>query len=228
MRAVFIGASSLAVMTARFLLNREHEVVIIERNKDFIETLSEEFDCGFLHGDGSKPAILREADPDETDMLFCLTGNDQTNIIASLVGRSLGFGRVVTRIEDPEFEHICIELGLEDTIIPAGTIGRYLADMFDGRDLLELSSMIKDEARVFSFVVRDEQAGPAQGLGLPKDTGIVCFYRGGKFLLADEQAVFELGDEVLLITHRRNLPLLTERLGGHVSADLRIAKRVIL
>ena len=213
MRAVFIGASSLAVMTARFLLNRGHEVVIIERDKDCVKALSEELDCGFLHGDGSKPAILREADPDETDMLFCLTGNDQTNIIASLVGRSLGFGRVVTKIEDPEYEHICIELGLEDTIVPTGTIGRYLADMFDGRDLLELSSMIKGEARVFSFVVRGEQAGPIHDLGLPKETGIVCFYRDGKFSLADEHSMLKLGDEVLLITHRRNLPILAGRLG---------------
>ncbi len=213
MRAVFIGASSLAVMTARFLLNRGHEVVIIERDKDCIEALSEELDCGFLHGDGSKPAILREAAPDETDMLFCLTANDQSNIIASLVGRSLGFGRVVTKIEDPEYEHICIELGLEDTIIPAGTIGRYLADMFDGRDLLELSSMIKGEARVFSFVARDKEAGPVHDLGLPKETGVVCFYRDGKFSLAGEDTVLEPGDEVLLITHSRNLPVLMQRLG---------------
>ena len=227
MRAVFIGASSLAVMTTRFLLQRGHEVVIVERNRESIEALTEELDCGFLHGDGSKPAILREADPDETDMFFCLTGNDQTNIIASLVGRSLGFGRVVTRIEDPEFEHICIELGLEDTIIPAGTIGRYLADMFDGRDLLELSSMIKDEARVFSFVVRDEQAGPVNDLGLPKESRVICFYRNEKFSLPEENSVLKPGDEVLLITHRRNLPVLAERLGGHVTADLQAAKAVI-
>ena len=65
-------------------------------------------------------------------MLFCLTGSDQANIISSLVGRSLGFGRVVTKINDPEFEHICIELGLEDMIIPARTVGRHLAEMFEG------------------------------------------------------------------------------------------------
>lgn len=54
-------------------------------------------------------ALLREADPSRTDFLFCLTGNDQTNILASLAGRSLGYGRVVPKIDDPEFEHLCIE-----------------------------------------------------------------------------------------------------------------------
>jgi trk system potassium uptake protein TrkA len=214
MRAVFIGASALTVMAAGILLKRKHEVVIVEHNRERIDTLSEELDCGFLHGDGSKPAVLRETDPLQTDMLFCLTDNDQTNIIASLVGRSLGFARIVTRIEDPEFEHICIELGLEDTIIPALTIGRYLGDMFEGRDLLELSSMIKDEARVFSFVVHKDNAGPVEELDLPKESRIVCLYREGKFTLANEETVLKPGDEVLLITHSRNLPKLHERLGA--------------
>jgi trk system potassium uptake protein TrkA len=128
MRAVFLGGGALSVMTARVLLNRAHEVIIIEQDKDRIDVLSDEFACGFIHSDGSNPAILRETDPRDVDFLFCLTSNDQINIIASLVGRSLGFKRVITKIEAPEFEHICVE-GLKDTIAPGQThrplSGRY-------------------------------------------------------------------------------------------------------
>ena len=108
MRAVFVGAGSLTVNTARVLLKRGHDVVLVERDRDTIDDLEDELDCGFIHGDGSRPMILREADPEGSDVLFCLTGDDQTNIIAGLVGRSLGFERVVTKIENPEFEHVCI------------------------------------------------------------------------------------------------------------------------
>ena len=213
MRAVFIGTGAIAVMTARILLKRGHEVVIIEQDKARIDALSEELDCGFIQGDGGKPAIQREADPDRTDFLFCLTGTDQSNIIASLVGRSLGFKRVVTRIDDPEFEHICIELGLEDTIVPTRTIGRYLADMFAGHDLLELSAMIKDEARVFSFVVKEDESGSFESLDLPKDSRVICCYRDGKFRLPKPEDELQVDDEVVIITHSRNLPDLDERWG---------------
>ena len=37
MRAVFIGAGSLALMTTQLLLKRNHEVVIIEQEKSQIE-----------------------------------------------------------------------------------------------------------------------------------------------------------------------------------------------
>jgi len=202
-------------MTARTLVKRGHEVVIIERDKGHIDALSEELDCGFIHGDGSKPAILREADPEQTDFLFCLTDNDQSNILASLVGKSLGFKRMVTRIEDPEFEHICVGLGLEDTIVPARTIGRYLADRFAGHDLLELSAMIKDEARVFSFVVREEDAITIEALDLPKDSRVVCCYREGKFTLPKQVDKLRVDDEVVVITHSRNMTELEKRWGPH-------------
>jgi len=211
MRAVFIGASALSVMTARFLLSRGHDVVVIEKDKEAIDALSAELDCGFLHADGSKPAVLREADPEHTDVLFCLTGSDQANIISSLVGRSLGFGRVVTKINDPEFEHICIELGLEDTIIPARTVGRHLAEMFEGTNPLEISAMIKAEARVFSFVAREEDARPLAELDLPDKTRVICIYRDEKFLLPEDDDRLKPGDEVVLITHSRHLAALAER-----------------
>ncbi len=211
MRAVFVGAGSLTVMTAGILLKHGHEVVIVEIDKARIDELAETLDCGFVHGDGTTPAILKETDPEATDFLFCLASSDQDNIIASLVGRSLGFRRVVTKINGEAFEHICIELGLEDTIIPARTIGRYLADMFSGRDPLELSAMIKHEARVYSFVARGEDAGPLGELALPDRTRPVCLYRQGRFLLPEEGTRLKEGDEVVLITHSDHLPELAER-----------------
>jgi trk system potassium uptake protein TrkA len=127
------------------------------------------------------------------------------------VGRSLGFARVVTRIESTEFEHICIELGLKDTIIPARTIGRYLSDMVKGQDPLELSTMIKDEARVFSFVARAEEEGPVRDLQLPEQSRVICLYRDGHFLMADEDTALKLGDEVVILLHSKHLPEFAER-----------------
>jgi trk system potassium uptake protein TrkA len=210
MRIVFLGAGNLTVMTARRLLEQGHDVVIIEKLKSRIDELTEQLDCGFLHGDGSKPAVLREAGPENTDILFCLTGNDQVNILASLVGRSMGFSRVVTKVEDPELEHICTELNLEDIIVPTRTISHYLADMVAGRDILELSSIIKHQARVISFIVQEGKSYTAKELDLPSHTAIICYYRENEFFLPKEDTVYEEGDEVVLITDNERLQELKE------------------
>jgi len=220
MRAVFVGASSLVVMTAKSLLKRGHEVVIIERDKERIESLTETLDCGVINGDGTKPAILREADPGNTDLLFCLTGNDQANILASLVGRSLGIKRVVTKIDDPELEHICIELGLEETIIPARTIGRFLADKFEGRDPLELSTMIRDEARIYSFVLPEAFDGTLATLELPDNARVVCVYRQDKLIIPDGETELITDDDIVVIIHRDTLPEMEKRWGPEATENI--------
>lgn len=211
MRTVFVGAGGITRQAAEQLLERGHEVVIIESDRGRIDALSQEYDCGFLHGDGTKPTVLAEADPANTDILYCLTDQDQNNIIASLVGRSLGFERVITRIENPEFEPICRELGLENTIVPSRTISRYLADTVEGIDVLELSSAIKGDARLFDFVARPEDEGSIADLDLPDRARAICYYRDGEFRHADEEDTIREGDEVVILTHAEQLPALQDR-----------------
>lgn len=200
MKIVFIGASSLAVATAELLLGAGHEVIIIENDKAVIDSMMAHIDCVFIHGNGSRPAILKEADPASIDVLFCLTKNDEANIIASLVARSLGINRVITRIEDHEFEHICVELGLNDTIIPTQTNARYLASVAAGRNILELSAVFRGNVRLFSFIADTDEEGLASDLPLPKHTRVIFCYRENVFLPVDADSKLLKGDEVVLVT----------------------------
>ncbi|RRQ21060.1 potassium channel family protein [Thiohalobacter thiocyanaticus] len=211
MRTVVIGAGKISTLTAQQLLKQGHEVVIIEKDKARIDELSNELAAGFIHGDGSKPAILREADPAATDFLFTLTGNDQSNIIASLVGRSLGFSRVVTRIDDPAYEHICIELGLSELVVPDYTIARYLTDIVAGKNPLELSAMVKGNARIFSFVAREDDEVAVADLKLPTESRVMFLYRNEKFIIPDMDTTLKKGDEVVVIAHSKVLPDLESR-----------------
>lgn len=213
MRIAFIGTSAISVATTQLLLQRGHEVILVERDHSVIEELSQRIDCGFVHGDGSRPAILLELDPKHTDLLFCLTNNDETNIIASLVGRSLGFRRVVTQIEDPELEHICIELGLEDTIIPTRTIARYLGDLVAGRDPLELSALVGADVHLFAFVANGDDLVEVQELKLPRRARVAYLYRNGELRFPDPDEPLHKGDEVV-VAHRDELGTLAKRWGA--------------
>lgn len=205
MRVVIVGGGSLGARTARLLVERGHEVVVIEAKADIAQAVAESLDCGVIHGDGTRPAVLSEADPPRADALLALTSNAQTNLIASLVGRSLGFARVITRIDDDEFEHVTLELGLSDTIIPARAIGRYLADIVEGHDVQELSGAIKGDARLFVFVAREEDEGTVAELGLPHGARVSHLYRDSALVLADADLRIQRGDEVVIVAHREQL-----------------------
>ena len=211
MRVVLVGAGDLTIETATLLIDRGHEVVIIEQDKEKIEELDEVLDCSFLHGDGSRPQVLEEAGPENTDFLFCLTENDQHNIIAGLVGRSLGYSQVVVQIYDSDYLNICQELDLENTISPSKTIGRYLADKVSGVDILELSSIIKGEARCLMVEIDKETANQVADLDLPEKARLICFYRDEEFHLADPDSKLKPGDEAIILTHSDHLSDLTDR-----------------
>jgi trk/ktr system potassium uptake protein len=211
MRTVFIGASEISIETAKALVKKSHQVVIIETDKAKIDELSEDMDCSFLHGDGSRPDVLREVNPEQTDILFCLTASDQANVIASLVGRSLGIKRVVTSVRDEQFESVCHELGLKDVIVPDRTISRYLEDMVSGSKNVDLSTVLKYEARFFSFIAKEGDAVAVKDLKLPADARVAMYYRDDKFAHADEETTLRAGDEIVILTHSRNLGELEKR-----------------
>jgi len=217
MRIVIIGTTAAAVATARMLIEHKHDVVMIEQDKARIDELSGELDCGFLNGDGSRPKLLREAGPDDTDALLCLTNNDQDNILASLVGRSLGFGDVATKISDPELEHICTELKLENTINADLVTARRLVDNIEGRGVAELSTVLRGDVRLYVISVDEHEAGPLSELELPPDTRVLYGYRDGELLLPEDDTNVEAGDDLVLLTSSKHLDRLQQR-GGNGDA----------
>lgn len=211
MRVVLVGASAVAVAAARILVSRHHEVVFVERDKQKIDGLAETLDCGFLNGDGSRPGMLKEAGPAQTDCLLCLTNHDQDNILASLVAKSMGFERIITKIEDPEYQHLCTELGLSETIIPDMNTAGTLADMVSSSETTDLSSAIRGEARFFTFVAGEEDEAPISELELPKEASVILVYRDKETFFATPDMALQARDEVVVLTHSKNLKKLESR-----------------
>jgi len=211
MRTIFIGASPLTVMAARRLLDAGHDVVIIDQDKEKISDLSETLDCGFIHGDGSRPAVLAELSPGDKDILFCLSSDDQDNIIASLVGQTMQFSAVVTKIEDPDFEDICSKLGLENVIVPDRDVGERLAYRVEGHDLSGLNTEVEGGIRFFHFIAGKEDAGRLGDLDLPGQARAIVITRDGESTIVGADEAIKQDDRVLVVTQRRDLEELRER-----------------
>lgn len=205
MRIVIISTTAAAVATARALIEQKHDVVIIEKDEARIDDLSEELDCGFLHGDGTRPRLLREAGPDDADALLCLTNNDQDNVLASLVGRSLGYAEVVTKISDTELEHVCAELRLHNTVNADQVTARRLVDLVEGRGVVELATVLRGNARFFVMPVTEDDAGPLSELQLPSGTHVLYGYHDDELFMPEEDTRLRAGDDLVLLTDAEQL-----------------------
>ena len=83
--------------------------------------------------------------------------------------------------------------------------------MVGGIENLEFSSAIKEEARFFKVSARGEDAITVEDLKLPADAKVICFYRDDRFSHVDEETTFRVNDEVVILTHSKNVPALQER-----------------
>jgi len=132
MRIVIIGASRLALASATAFLAESHEVVIIEKDQAVIDRLDEEYDCSFYCGDGAKPSVLEDMDPDSTDLLLCLSDDDTSNVLAAVVAKSMSFDRVVLRLEDDDLLPVCKQLELDNVIVPDERMAQQLLSFAEG------------------------------------------------------------------------------------------------
>lgn len=211
MRIVFLGASNLTVTAARLAIEKGHEVVIVELEQTRIDELSGEIDCGFIQGDGSSPSILEEVGPENTDFLVCFTDNDQDNIIASLVGQEMGFGQVITRIENADFEVICKQLKLENVFNPDKQVADTLVDIIEGYKRARHSTELIGDLYFVKFIVTQDMEKKLDALDLPKDTHIVCIFRGGEGYLSSNLDLLKEDDVITLITKQEQIELLSAK-----------------
>ena len=102
MRIVIIGAGQVGSFLAKNL-SSEHEIIIIEKDRNTVERLRELLDVLIIEGDGDNPEILKEAEIDKCDIMLAVSGDDKTNIMASSWSASLGVPKIIVRIRDRNY-----------------------------------------------------------------------------------------------------------------------------
>ena len=200
MRIVIVGSSKFGVATAEQLIEKGHEVVLIDKDRDKLEALSERLDCGMISGDGSSPQILREAFASEDDVLIALTNASDDNILTALVARSVGFGRVIPQIVSAELLDVCVELDLKDTITPHATVARSLCRALEDDTELARDSSLTGDLRLLRLDAGEAVAGKSlSDLELPEGCRAVAVIHDGAERLAEPEEELEKGDEILFV-----------------------------
>ena len=78
--------------------------------------------------------------------------------------------------------------------------------MIRGVNALELSNILKDEARFFHFVIESHHTlGTINDLKLPDETRVICVYRKGKLTFIDEDSDLKSKDEIVILIHSQHL-----------------------
>ena len=132
MRIVLVGLNHMSVEAARQFQEHGDDVILIDPDEERFEDLAGDLDIAFIKGDGGRPEVPDQANPEDVDLMYCRADDDKDNIIAALVGRAAGVERVIPKIEDRAYDQVCDQIGLSERIDPDASVAHALVSMSSG------------------------------------------------------------------------------------------------
>jgi trk system potassium uptake protein TrkA len=207
MKVLIAGAGNVGTSIAEQLLHAGHDVTVIEQVAAVVrqaQRLSELEGCRWVVGDACELGTLANASADMVDVLASVTGDDEDNLVISLLAKQeFGVPRVVARVNNPKNEWMFNEMwGIDVSISTPHLITALVEDAVSVGTLVRLLAFEDGKIRLAEVTLGDSSPALDQkivGLDLPRSCTVVAILRQGQVLVPRGDTVLSVGDEVIVL-----------------------------
>ncbi|HSB60112.1 MAG TPA: NAD-binding protein, partial [Vicinamibacteria bacterium] len=208
-RVFVVGGKQIGILVAETLEQQGVKVKLFERDAARAERIA-----GILkktvviQGDGTDQATLEEANLGGVDAFLALTGDDEDNIIASLLARRLGVRKVVALINRLNYLPLAQRLGVNATVSPRlAAVDRILQFVRKGGHILSVTTFREEEAEAIELIATEgsKYVGRAlRDLRFPGGAIVGAIVRpSGEVIVPRGDVAIQGGDRVIFFTLER-------------------------
>jgi trk system potassium uptake protein TrkA len=219
-RVAIAGAGNVGQFIATDLLAAGHQVTLLEKDPKVIEGARASLkDAEWFPFDACEVLSLVMADLSHADVVVAATGDDEDNLVISLLAKQeFAVPRVVARVNNPKNHGLFNEAWGVDVAVSTPHILRSLVE-----EAVTVGNMVRlmqfEQGHVSLHEVTLAEGSPSIGrtlrdLGLPVDAAVVAVVREGHVVVPREDTVFAVGDEVLAVTSEGSEGFVREVLAG--------------
>ena len=204
MKVAVAGGGKVGTYIARDLLRKGHEVVLFERDPARAAHLAADLSATVRESDACELAELHAAGMDDADVMVAATGEDQVNLVVSLLAKQeFAIPRVVARVNHPKNQWLFNEAwGVDVSVSSPQLLTSLVEEAVSVGSIVHLLPLRGSDARLVEVRLADEfpcSGRPLSDLALPRDATIVAVLRDGHVIQPRGETVFEPGDEVLAL-----------------------------
>jgi len=203
---VINGGGKVASYLARTLLERGHNVALIEKRSEVAEKLVSELPGRplIILGDGCDVQFQEDAGVGHADVFVAATGDDDDNLVScQLAKTAFGVPRAVSRVNNPKNQHIFNALGIE-AISSTMIIARMIEEESTIGDIRTLASLRKGNMAVVEIELPTDRCVVCNkrvaDLNLPVDCVMFALVRGDDVITVHGDTTLEPGDVVVAFT----------------------------
>ncbi len=203
-RVMIAGGSREAVHLARYLHEHDVTCTLLDRDRERCQELAEELPGALvLHGDATDMELLEMEGVEGVDGFVAFTGQDETNMLSSLLAKHSGARKVVSLIDRIQYVPLVSRVGVDAVVSPRmSTVNAILRYVRRG-NVRSVATLKGIDAEAMEIVV----GGGAPILGRPfrdvdfPENGIVgAILRDGRVLTPRGDDAVREGDRVIVVT----------------------------
>ena len=207
-RALVVGGGDLGANVATELLKIMDAVVLVDDDADTCELLAEKLDdrIDVQHGDGTSIPFLEELDVRHARAFVATTGQDEVNLMATLLSKQLGADQAIALLHRPDYADVYTALGIDSTVSPRLLVSREIIRFLHRRREATQRRIPVDGSLVLERQLDDDS--PLLGrrlfdVDLPHGVMPVAITRDRVILDAPERVELRSGDVIVVYSPER-------------------------
>jgi trk system potassium uptake protein len=204
MRVAIAGAGNVGWFIARELVGNGHDVLLLEKVPEVASRLDKVTGIDLRVADACEVNSLRDAKVDTCDVMVAATGDDEDNLVISLLSKQeFAVPRVIARVNHPKNHWLFNEAwGVDLSVSTPHLITALVDEAVSVGRLVRLFQLEGGQVRLVEVTLADDAPVSGQAirdLQVPRDATLVAIVRDDHVLFARGDTVLYPGDEVLAL-----------------------------
>ncbi|MBW1650699.1 MAG: Trk system potassium transporter TrkA [Deltaproteobacteria bacterium] len=210
LKAMIIGGGNIGLKLAERLENKGLSPKLVEIDKKRALFLAEKLNKTIvLQGAGSDMELLAEENISDMDMVVTVTGDEETNILSSLLAKKMGVYKAITRIDRFDYFTLMPALGIDQVVSErVSAIDSILKYIRKGKVISavsikgETAEVLEAEALATSAIV----GKPLKKASVPRGALIIGILREDQVIIPSGETVINPGDRIIIFATKEALP----------------------
>jgi trk system potassium uptake protein TrkA len=215
-RVIIVGAGQTGTILATALEQSKIHVKIIDKDNDICLKLAEKLEkVMVINGDGSDKNLLQEVNIEDVDLVVVITGDEEKNVLISLLATGLGAKRTITRISNLSYIPFVSAIGINTVVSPRLSAVRAILQYIRRGKIIsvtplkgEYAEAIEAEALDTSDIVNI----PLSKVKFPKGAIVGAIIRGEQIIIPRGDSIIKPKDRLIIFALQQVVPKLEKLL----------------
>jgi len=233
-KIIILGAGQVGRTVAEIMAIEHNDITVVDREPCVLGELQQRLDIRTVTGSASYPSVLVRAGIEDADLVFAVTNDDETNMIACQIAYNLyQTPKRLARVRSAEYvnqprlfrnDAMSVTYLINPELMVTNTIRRLvenpgtfdIADFVGGKVCMAATRVRADTTLV------NQRLGALGRLIGQNVASVVAAYRDGKALPIGDDLEIRAGDEIYFLTRAADVRSVTESFHGNGRPNQRI------